>query len=189
MRRSRLGARAPRSRWRRTMASSSASSVGSPEKSARVKTSASRDGRANKTHGPDLDQSVDARLSVANRRGEAIRNAGLARSVRYLTKLRQVRIELTTGAILLIPASRVQGLASASAADRRAVRIDGAGFSLHWPALDLDVSVPGLIAGLLGNKEWMSELARRAGRSRSPAKAKAARENGRKGGRPRKQQP
>ena len=40
--------------------------------------------------------------------------------------------------------------------------------------------------GIFGTREWMSELARHAGSRTSAAKAKAARENGRKGGRPRK---
>jgi len=39
--------------------------------------------------------------------------------------------------------------------------------------------------GIFGTREWMSELARHAGSRTSAAKAKAARENGRKGGRPR----
>jgi hypothetical protein len=48
----------------------------------------------------------------------------------------------------------------------------------------VDLSIPGLLAGLFGTKAYM---ARRAGQAKSPAKAAAARENGRKGGRPRKQ--
>lgn len=40
--------------------------------------------------------------------------------------------------------------------------------------------------GVFGTRKWMSELARRAGRATSPAKAAAARANGAKGGRPRK---
>jgi hypothetical protein len=47
--------------------------------------------------------------------------------------------------------------------------------------------VPALVAGIFGTKRWMTgELARIAGRVRSPAKASAARANGAKGGRPRK---
>jgi len=47
--------------------------------------------------------------------------------------------------------------------------------------------VPGLLMGVFGTRAWMaSELARRAGQAKSPAKAAAARVNGRKGGRPRR---
>jgi len=59
----------------------------------------------------------------------------------------------------------------------------GAGYGLHREALDVDLSIPGLLAGLFGTKAYM---ARHAGRATSPAKAAAARANGAKGGRPRK---
>lgn len=68
----------------------------------------------------------------------------------------------------------------------RKVEIAGAGFGLHWPNLDADLSLPSLLAGRFGTQAWMSELARRAGSISSPAKAAAARVNGAKGGRPRK---
>ncbi len=64
------------------------------------------------------------------------------------------------------------------------MEVIGAGYGLHWESLDLDYSVPGLMNGVFGTAKWM---AARAGRSTSPAKAGAARANGRKGGRPRKQ--
>jgi hypothetical protein len=57
---------------------------------------------------------------------------------------------------------------------------------LHWPALDVDLFVPGLVVGIFGTRAWMTrELARVAGQTTSPAKAAAARSNGAKGGRPR----
>jgi hypothetical protein len=56
------------------------------------------------------------------------------------------------------------------------------GYGLHWEALDVDLSIPGLIAGIFGTRSYM---ARRAGQATSPAKAAAARANGAKGGRPR----
>jgi hypothetical protein len=64
-----------------------------------------------------------------------------------------------------------------------AVEILGNGYGLHWEALDADISVPGLLAGIFGTKAYMARL---AGRTKSPAKAAAARANGAKGGRPRK---
>jgi hypothetical protein len=61
------------------------------------------------------------------------------------------------------------------------------GFNLHWPALDVDLFVPALLAGVFGTRAWMArELARVGGQARSAAKTKAARANGAKGGRPRK---
>jgi hypothetical protein len=77
----------------------------------------------------------------------------------------------------------VQGLNQATAEQLGEVEIIGAGYGLHWEALDLDYSVPGLVSGVFGTAKWM---AARAGRTVSPAKAAAARANGAKGGRPRK---
>jgi len=51
----------------------------------------------------------------------------------------------------------------------------------------VDLCVPALVSGIFGTRAWMTrELARAAGRTKSPAKAAAARSNGAKGGRPRK---
>lgn len=64
------------------------------------------------------------------------------------------------------------------------MEILGAGYGLHWETLDADFTVGGLLAGVFGTKAYM---ARRAGQTTSPAKAAAARANGAKGGRPKKQ--
>jgi hypothetical protein len=57
-------------------------------------------------------------------------------------------------------------------------------------ALDVDLSVPGLIAGVFGGGAWMRQLGRQMGKkggsARTQSKARAARENGKRGGRPRK---
>jgi hypothetical protein len=67
------------------------------------------------------------------------------------------------------------------------IEILGLGLGLHWEQLDVDLSVPGLLAGLFGTKAYMDrQRAARAGAATSVAKAAAARRNGRKGGRPRK---
>ena len=39
---------------------------------------------------------------------------------------------------------------------------------------------------MFGNRRWMSEIGKRGGAARTPAKAAAARTDGRQGGRPRK---
>ena len=60
--------------------------------------------------------------------------------------------------------------------------LDEASVGFGTPVMT-DLAVPDLMAGLFGTRAWM---ARRAGRTTSPAKAEAARRNGAKGGRPRK---
>jgi len=76
-----------------------------------------------------------------------------------------------------------QGLEGATEDQLAGVEVLGAGSGLHWEALDVDLSVPALLAGLFGTR---AHMARRGGQATSPAKAAAARANGAKGGRPRK---
>ena len=112
--------------------------------------------------------------------------AWTARSARYDARARRLVVELASGVSLAIPVRLIQRLASARPDVRADVKVAGRGVALHWPRLDLDLGVRNLVAGVFGTREWMSELARHAGSRTSPAKAKAARENGRRGGRPRK---
>lgn len=120
-------------------------------------------------------------MAVPARRG----SGDLAVSAEYNARARRLRIELASGVGLAVPVDRIEGLARAKASVIRSVRIEGGGYGLYWPALDLDVSVPGLVAGCFGSRAWMSALGRRGGTVSSPAKRRAARANGRKGGRPR----
>ncbi len=105
---------------------------------------------------------------------------------RYDRRTGRISVELTNGCSFMFPARSLQGLARASDAELAAVEILGDGHGLHWEALDADFTVPGLLMGVFGTRAWMaSEMARRAGQTRSAAKAAAARVNGRRGGRPR----
>ncbi|MGD9885585.1 MAG: DUF2442 domain-containing protein [Reyranella sp.] len=81
----------------------------------------------------------------------------------------------------------VEGLADASPVELSQIEISSAGLGLHWPKLDADVYVPALLQGVLGSKSWMAkQLESVGGQARTEAKSAAARENGRKGGRPKK---
>ena len=102
---------------------------------------------------------------------------------RYDGQLGQMVIELTNGCTFMFPPHLAQGLETATEDQLAQVEILGAGYGLHWEALDADLSIPGLLAGLFGTR---AHMARHAGQATSPAKAEAARANGAKGGRPRK---
>ena len=134
-----------------------------------------------------VGRAVDIQLAKAGAAGKARRRRGeLATAVTYEPGRRRLRVELISGVAVIIPVDRIQGLGDVPAAVIRSVRVEGNGYGLHWPKLDLDVSVPDLVAGCFGTREWMSTLARLGGKTTSEAKRNAARENGRKGGRPRK---
>jgi hypothetical protein len=129
-----------------------------------------------------------ANLAQAERRGRnSLRTEPRARTARYDRRTGRVHVELTNGCTFAFPARNAQGLERASDAQLAQVEILGLGLALHWEPLDVDLSVPGLLAGLFGTKAYMDrQRAARAGAARSPAKAAAARRNGAKGGRPRK---
>ncbi len=110
-----------------------------------------------------------------------------ANAVLYDAASGRVLVELDNGCSFAFPARLAQGLENASDSDLAMGEILGAGYGLHWERLDVDLSVPGLLAGLFGTKAYMDRLrAARAGRATSALKAASARQNGAKGGRPRK---
>ena len=128
---------------------------------------------------------TDAEIEAALERGRiAQQTEPGAISARYDRKSGRIIVELTNGCTFAFPPRMAQGLETASDDELTTVEILGAGYGLHWEALDANLSVPGLLAGRFGTKAYM---ACRAGQATSPVKAAAARENGRKGGWPRKQ--
>jgi hypothetical protein len=99
----------------------------------------------------------------------------------------RVVIELSNGALFAIPARIIQGLENASDTDLETVDITASGTGLYFPAVDADILVAPLLAGVLGSRSFMARrLGRAGGASRSESKAAAARSNGALGGRPRK---
>lgn len=58
-----------------------------------------------------------------------------------------MRVSLADGRTLEVPLEWFPRLRDAAPADRRVWRLIGDGQGIHWPALDEDVSVPGLLAG------------------------------------------
>ena len=128
---------------------------------------------------------TDAEIDAAHERGRiAQQTEPRAASARHDRESGRIIVELTNGGIFAFPPRMALGLETATDNELATVEILGAGHGLHWEDLDADLSVPGLLAGLFGTKAYM---ARRAGQATSPAKSAAARANGAKGGRPRKQ--
>jgi hypothetical protein len=131
---------------------------------------------------------TDEQLKRAEARGRRmLETEPRATKVQYDATAGRIVVDLANGCAYAFPADRVQELRGASGDDLAHVEVDGAGFNLHWPKLDVDLYVPALVSGIFGTRAWMAgELARIAGRTKSPTKAAASRANGAKGGRPRK---
>lgn len=125
---------------------------------------------------------TDAQIDAALERGARAKEPRAA-AARYDRQTDRVIVDLTNGSAFVFPPRLAQGLEGATAEQLAKIDILGAGYGLHWETLDVDLSVPDLLAGVFGTKAY---LARRAGQATSPAKAAAARANGAKGGRPRK---
>ena len=127
---------------------------------------------------------TEAEFAAAEERGRLARaTEPRAKAVRYNRRTRRIVVDLVNGCTFAFPPALAQGLDAANDEQLSNVEILGAGYGLHWEALDVDFSVPGLLAGIFGTAAYM---ARRAGQATSASKAEAARRNGARGGRPRK---
>ena len=129
---------------------------------------------------------TEAEIDAALERGRLARDVEpRASAARYDRRAERVIVELTNGCSFSFPPRLAQGLEHGTEDELAEVEILGAGYGLHWEGLDVDFSLPGLMAGLFGTRAFM---ARQAGRTTSPAKSAAAKVNGAKGGRPRKRE-
>ena len=132
----------------------------------------------------------DEQYESANVRGAVVRGGPTAVRVRYVPHSKRVVIMLSNDIEVSFPATSAQGLEHATPTDLEAIEISPSGLGLHFPKVDADIYLPALLQGFLGSEAWIQrQLAARAARggaAKTEAKAKAARANGAKGGRPRK---
>lgn len=128
---------------------------------------------------------TEQEFATAEQRMATLRLAGHAVKARYDRRAARVVVGLSNGVQIAFPVYLAEGLGEASAEDLSNIEISPTGLGLHWPKLDADIYVPALMQGVFGSKKWMAaELGAAGGRTITAAKAAAARENGRKGGRP-----
>jgi hypothetical protein len=104
----------------------------------------------------------------------------------YDRKMQRIVIQLNTGLDLVFPPRIAQGLENATAPELSRIEISPSGFGVYFPALDADLYIPSLFQGFFGSKKWTAaRLGAVGGKTKSVAKAAAARANGKLGGRPR----
>lgn len=127
-------------------------------------------------------------FEAASRRAADRRRKGLvATAARYDRRVSRVVIALSTGLEIAFSPHDAQGLEGAKPDQLVDIEISPSGQGIHFPHLDVDLYLPALLEGFLGSRRWMAaELGKRGGQASSEAKAAAARENGKRSGRPRK---
>ena len=112
-----------------------------------------------------------------------------ALSARYVPEIGSIVVELSSGLGVAVRPSVLEGFERVSADDLSCIEITPSGFGLHFPIIDADIYLPGLLDGRFGSARYMAAMmGSRGGQARSPAKADASRRNGRLGGRPRTRQ-
>jgi hypothetical protein len=132
-----------------------------------------------------MAETMKAELARAKASGEELAKHGVATGVVYDAARNRLIITLSTGIEIMFDPHRAQGFENATPADLATGEIEGAGLSIHFPTLDAEIYIPALLRGVMGTKKWMAaQLGAAGGKSTSEAKAAAARENGKRGGRP-----
>ena len=84
--------------------------------------------------------------SKPRRQRAYVPTTALAKSVEFDEVM--MRVTLTDGRILSVPIAWFPVLKGATPAQRARYEIGGGGIGLHWPELDEDLSVAGLMAGV-----------------------------------------
>lgn len=135
-----------------------------------------------------MDLVTDAELVAANRRGAEKKAAyPTAIAARFDRRTARIVISLNSGLNITFLPRDVQGFENAQAADLVEAEISPSGLGVRFPKIDVDVYIPALLEGFLGSRNWMAaQNGRSGGKSSSPAKTAAARNNGKLGGRPKK---
>jgi hypothetical protein len=69
------------------------------------------------------------------------------------------------GCEFAFPVALAEGLADAPRSKLRKIKISPNGLGLHWPLLDADLYVPGLIEGAFGSRRWMQQMGKLGGQA------------------------
>jgi hypothetical protein len=116
---------------------------------------------------------------------DRLARASTAEAVRYDSDSDRIVI-VFPGCEIVIPRDRIEEFDGHDARAMSEIRLSAIGDALAIGHGDVHVDIDGLLADLLPATAVAKAIAKRGGRSTSPAKSMAARKNGAKGGRPRK---
>jgi len=130
-------------------------------------------------------RAIDAQISKLVATGKARAKQPHAIAVRFDAKRGRYEIEMSTGGAFAVPLRALKALPdSASRAALTAVRVIPTGPSLWWDTLDTGYHVADLEVIALGTGAATSSLGPIGCAVTTAQKTKAARENGKRGGRP-----
>ena len=128
-----------------------------------------------------------AEIEAARRRSEeAALVEPRAEHIRYDRRNKRLVIELRRGAMVTIPMRFIKEFQEATPQQLAEIRASRYGDAVVSDELDMHVSLKGLLRDLVGLTGAASMMGSEGGKAKSPAKATAARANGKRGGRPRK---
>jgi hypothetical protein len=134
---------------------------------------------------------TEAEMEAFYKAGEEARRATPhAVAVSYNSAAQIYTLSMLAGGVLSFTVSQVPEIAGATPEQLANVELWPSGGSIRWPQLDMDISITGLVMDIVAGEGWRaayrSILLQEARATKTPKRAAAARENGLKGGRPRK---
>jgi|ERR1700733_3612876 len=136
---------------------------------------------------PTVTTPTAAELEAARRRSEeAARVEPRAERIEYDRRHKRLIINLRRGAVVAIPIVLIEELQGATPRQLAEIRPSRNGGAVVNDELDVHISLKGLLRDLVGLTGAASVMGAEGGKAKSPAKASAARANGKRGGRPRK---
>jgi hypothetical protein len=127
-------------------------------------------------------------IEAANERAAArLSRTPMATAARYDRRIGRLVIDLSSGLSIAFRPQDAQGLEPAKPEQLTRIEISPSGLGRHFPAIDADIYLPGLLGGFLVSRRWMAaQLGKAGGSAKSRAKTAAVRANGKLGGRPKK---
>lgn len=129
------------------------------------------------------DAQIDHAIRLAKDMDQEIRASAIA----YHPRLDLYIVQLSNGERIILPREMLEGLQDATRKELEHVEVSDGGFGLHWKDMDIDYSLPQLRQRIYGSRRWMAEIGHRGGNVQSASKTAAAKVNGQKGGRPKRQ--
>jgi hypothetical protein len=132
---------------------------------------------------PMTDEEYEAGLERGRQRLET---ATIATAVSYDAGQDMITIVLPNACLVIIPRQRISEFAGLSTAEMQEIRLSAIGDAIAVGSHDVHVDLGGMLEDVFPERLLGRRFAALGGKATSAAKARAARENGARGGRPRK---